>query len=148
MVVQDNAGTDTINSFTAGTDVIWFSVDGSKPSTASGDNAVVGEIDTDAVNNGDAYDVTANTGSVATTTLDVANLDAADTPNRGNANLATDITGGNGAQLFIAMATSGQNEGIGSITVTAAGDEFYIAAYDTNDQGLYIYHADLSLIHI
>ena len=142
VVVQDNAGTDTINSFTAGTDVIWFSVDGSKPSTASGDNAVVGEIDTDAVANGAAYDFTANTGSVATTTLDVANLDAADTPNRGNANLATDITGGNGAQLFIAMATLNQNEGIGSITVTAAGDEFYIAAYDTNDQGLYIYHAD------
>ena len=142
VVIQDNAGSDTINSFTAGTDVIWFSVDGSKPSTSSGDNAVVGEITTDAVANGGAYDFTINATSAATTTFDVTNLDIADLPNIDNANLKTDLTGGNGAQLFIAMASSGQNEGIGSITVSAAGDEFYISAYDDNDQGMYIYHAD------
>jgi Ca2+-binding RTX toxin-like protein len=146
VIVQDGAGSDTINTFTAGTDIIWFSVDGTTPTTASGANAVVGEITVDAVANGALYDFTINTGPVSTSTLDIANLDAADLPNRANANLKTDLTGGNGAQLFIAMATSGQNDGIGSIKVTAAGDKFYIASYDTNDQGLYIYHADSSKV--
>tara|TARA_B100001540_G_scaffold315476_1_gene342831 strand:- start:20840 stop:26995 length:6156 start_codon:yes stop_codon:yes gene_type:complete len=146
VVIQAGNGTDSIIGATAGTDVLQFSMDDTTPSTATGENAVVGEIDTDAVANGAAYDFTANTGSVSTSTIDIANLDVADTPNTANANLHDDVSTGGAAALFVAMATSGQNEGIGSITVTTAGDKFYISAYDDGTQSMYIYHANSAAV--
>ena len=93
----------------------------------------------------------ADEGAFSLTTLDTDAIDAVelaavDTPNRGNANLKTDYTNNTSTELFKAMATSGASINVGSLTVDAAGDKFYIMAYDTNDQGLYIYHANSAAV--
>ena len=47
-------------------------------------------------------------------------------------------------------ATAGATNNVGSITVDAAGDKFYIFAYDdataSGDAGLYIYHANSAAV--
>ena len=84
--------------------------------------------------------------SIDTDAVDGVELAAADTPNRANANLKTDYTNNTSTELFKAMGTSGANNNVGSLTVDAAGDKFYIMAYDTDDQGLYIYHANSAAV--
>jgi len=147
VIIANGQGTTATSNFTingaGGADIIRLSLDGSSASTGTGITAVIVDAPTYAGADGGAFDLGT---SIDTDAVDGVELAAADTPNRANANLKTDYTNNTSTELFKAMATSGANNNVGSLTVDAAGDKFYIMAYDTDDQGLYIYHANSAAV--
>ena len=127
-------------------DIIKLSLDGSSASTATGIIATGATIAAYTGADAGAYDWT----GIDTDAVDFVEVVVASTPNTANGTLLEDYTNNNAEQLFIAMATSGANNNVGSLTVDAAGDKFYIVAYDdTTDsgaQGMYIYHANSAAV--
>ena len=123
-------------------DIIKLSLDGTSASTTTGIIATGATIGAYTGADAGAYDWT----GIDTDAVDFVEVVVASTPNTANGTLLEDYTNNNAEQLFIAMATSGANNNVGSLTVDAAGDKFYIVAYDdTTDsgaQGMYIYHAN------
>jgi len=75
----------------------------------------------------------ANALATNTNAIDIVILTDLD----GTATLATDFTNENGAQLYLALATSGA---VTTINVDNNEDEFYILAYDGGEA--FLYHAD------
>ena len=146
VILANGQGTTIVNegaiNGAGGSDIIKLSVDGSSATTGTGIVAVIVDAPTYAGADEGAFSLT----TLDTDAIDAVELAAADTPNRGNANLKTDYTNNTSTELFKAMATSGASNNVGSLTVDAAGDKFYIMAYDTNDQGLYIYHANSAAV--
>ena len=147
VIIANGQGTTATSNFTingaGGADIIRLSLDGSSATTGTGITAVIVDAPTYAGADGGAFDWAT---SIDTDAVDGVELAVADTPNTANANLKTDYTNNTSTELFKAMATSGANNNVGSITVDAAGDKFYIMAYDDEDQGLYIYHANSAAV--
>jgi len=127
-------------------DIIKLSIDDTSATTASGTIATGANIAAYTGADAGAYDWT----GIDTDAVDFVEVIVASTPNTANGTLLEDYTNANAEQLFIAMATAGANNNVGSITVDAAGDKFYIVAYDdTTDSGaqaMYIYHANSAAV--
>ena len=147
VIVANGQGTTATSNFTidgaGGADIIRLSLDGSSATTGTGITAVIVDAPTYTGADAGAFDWAT---SIDTDAVDGVELAVADTPNTANANLKTDYTNNTSTELFKAIATSGANNNVGSITVDAAGDKFYIMAYDDEDQGLYIYHANSAAV--
>jgi hypothetical protein len=126
-----------------GSDIFFLSLDGSSATTGTGITAVIVDAPTYAGADEGAFSLT----TLDTDAIDAVELAAVDTPNRANADLKLDYTNNTSVELFKAMATLGSGNNVGSLTVDAAGDKFYIMAYDNStDQGLYIYHANSAAV--
>ncbi|MDA8893285.1 hypothetical protein N9I86_06220, partial [Hyphomicrobiales bacterium] len=143
--LSSGQGTTATSNFTingaGGADIINLNMDSTTVATGTGIEAVIVDSGTYAGADEGEFDTGADTDAV-----DGVEFAAVDTPNRANANLLTDYTNNTSIELFKALATSGANNNIGSIAVDTAGDKFYLMAYDADDQGLYIYHADSAAV--
>jgi hypothetical protein len=143
LYLNAGVGKTKVTGFLIATDILHLNMDLTTATTASAGQAVVGNPTAATPATDAAYDFTI--GMADTGTIDVVELEAADTNNRDGGDLFTDYTNDTAIELFKIMAVdNGTN--IGSITVDTAGDQFYIVAYDTNTQGAHLYHANSAAV--
>jgi len=143
LYLNAGAGKTKVTGFLIATDILHINMDKTTVGTASGANAVVGNMDAATPADDAAYDFSAG---VDTAAVDIIEVDIADAANTANGNLFTDYTNDTAIELFKILAAAGGNNNVGSLTVDNAGDQFYIMAYDDETQGAYLYHANSAAV--